>query len=110
MVSTGESFHPRELGAVWAWIECLWIMFFEMAIHYIDPREGDTTGACVGCMLSFLGVSIERRVMRKMEGTFVTNIFSMACDLVMRRRFCHSDRNIDVLEALIGKVVGNRPS
>jgi hypothetical protein len=84
-------------------------MFFEMAIHYIDPREGHTTGAYVGCMLSFLGVSIERRVMPKMEGTFVTNIFSMAFDLVMRR-FCHSGRDIDVLKALIGKVVGNRPS
>jgi hypothetical protein len=48
--------------------------------------------------------------MRKTEGTFVANIFSLGFQLAMKRKLWNSGWSVDVLRALIGNIIGSRPN
>ena len=88
MIWASESPLPRVLGAVWAWVEFLGIELLEMTSKDIESGKRATTVACVWSVLGLLGVVIERRHVRKLQRTFLTNIFSVALDLMVETRLC----------------------
>jgi hypothetical protein len=77
MVTTSESFQPRELGTIRARVEFRGIECLYMTIQDIESGEVDATAAYVCPMLCLLGVIIKLRFAREVLGTFIAHDFSM---------------------------------
>jgi hypothetical protein len=78
MVATSESFQPRELGTICAWVKFGGIECLYMTIEDIESGEGDATAAYVCPVLCLLGVNIELGFVQEVLGTFIAHDSSMA--------------------------------
>jgi hypothetical protein len=82
------------LVAIRAWVQHHWVECLEMTVNVVESGEGDTTDACVRSVFGLPSMKIERRVVCKVQGAFVTYYRSVVFNFLMEW-LCHNALSSD---------------